>query len=206
MGLRIRLLATDIDGTLTTDRSSEVIPVEAIEFMRRLESRGVLVSLVSANALPVIVGLKRYLGLKGPVIAENGALIFINESYESLTKYSARDVLEEVLRKLGSYVENSWQNNFRLHDYALKVKMKYSDRARYVFKLVKEYVERGELVPDGVIAEMVKDYIVGVKEECTLLLDGFPRTFVQCYILEGLLLKMNTTLNSSVALKLNLAD
>ncbi len=141
MGLRIRLLATDIDGTLTTDRSSEVIPVEAIEFMRRLESRGVLVSLVSANALPVIVGLKRYLGLKGPVIAENGALIFINESYESLTKYSARDVLEEVLRKLGSYVENSWQNNFRLHDYALKVKMKYSDRARYVFKLVKEYVE-----------------------------------------------------------------
>ena len=139
--LKIKLLATDIDGTLTADRSSNIIPVEAIEFMRKLESHGVHVSLVSANALPVIAGLKRYLGLKGPIIAENGALIFINESYESLTKYSARDILEEVLSKLGNYVEDSWQNDFRLHDYALKVRTEYSSRARYVFKLVKEYVE-----------------------------------------------------------------
>ena len=139
--MKIKLLATDIDGTLTIDRSSEFIPIEAIEFMRRLEDYGVLVSLVSANALPIIVGLRRYLGLRGPVIAENGALVFINESYESLTKYSARDILEEVLRKLGDYVENSWQNDFRLHDCALRVKVNHRDKAREVFRIVKEYVE-----------------------------------------------------------------
>jgi len=139
--MKIKLLATDIDGTLTIDRSSEFIPIEAIEFMRRLEDYGVLVSLVSANALPIIVGLRRYLGLRGPVIAENGALVFINESYESLTKYSARDILEEVLRKLGDYVENSWQNDFRLHDCALMVKVNHRDKAREVFRIVREYVE-----------------------------------------------------------------
>ena len=73
--MKIKLLATDIDGTLTIDRSSEFIPIEAMEFMRRLEDYGVLVSLVSANALPIIVGLRRYLGLRGPVIAENGACL-----------------------------------------------------------------------------------------------------------------------------------
>ena len=139
--MRIKLLATDVDGTLTFNRSSMTIPLEVIELLKKLEAYGVLVSLVSANALPIIVGLKDYLGLKGPVIAENGALVFINGSYESLSRYSTYKVLKEVLEVLKEYVESSWQNSFRLHDYSLNIKSKYQHKAMEIFNKVKRYVE-----------------------------------------------------------------
>jgi len=138
----VKLLATDIDGTLTKDRSSVVLPLEVIRYMRLLESRGILVVLVSANALPIVVGLKKYLGLKGPVIAESGALVYFRGSeIVSLTKLSARKALEDVLNNLGRYVENSWQNMFRLHDFALKIRKEWRSRAEEAYRAVKEYVE-----------------------------------------------------------------
>ena len=62
-------------------------------------------------------------------------------------------------------------------------------------------MKRGELVPDGVIAEMVKEYIAGVEGECTLLLDGFPRTVIQAEILDQIIESSDAKLQTVVLME-----
>jgi adenylate kinase len=63
------------------------------------------------------------------------------------------------------------------------------------------YMKRGELVPDKVIADMIKDYIADVEGECTLLLDGFPRTVVQAEILDQVICDSKAELLSVVLME-----
>ena len=46
------------------------------------------------------------------------------------------------------------------------------------------YMDRGELVPDALIAQMIKDVIAETTGDVTMLLDGFPRNVAQAEILE----------------------
>jgi len=136
------MLATDVDGTLTPDRRNVAVCLEVIGELRRLEERGVRVVLVSSNALPVLVGLSRYMGLSGLAIGETGALVYLGgNKIVHLTNYSAREASIDVLGKYGDLVESSWQNDFRVHDYALKIRESYLGKALEVYSLVKEYVE-----------------------------------------------------------------
>ncbi len=48
----------------------------------------------------------------------------------------------------------------------------------------KGYMEKGCLVPDALIAEMIKDVIAETEGDVTMLLDGFPRNVAQAEILE----------------------
>ena len=48
----------------------------------------------------------------------------------------------------------------------------------------KSYVEAGKLVPDELIATMIKDVIAESTGDVTMLLDGFPRNVAQAEILE----------------------
>ena len=48
----------------------------------------------------------------------------------------------------------------------------------------KDFMEKGQLVPDALIAQMIKDVIAETKGEVTMLLDGFPRNVAQAEILE----------------------
>ncbi len=48
----------------------------------------------------------------------------------------------------------------------------------------KGYMEKGALVPDALIAQMIKDVIAETSGEVTMLLDGFPRNVAQAEILE----------------------
>jgi len=63
------------------------------------------------------------------------------------------------------------------------------------------YMKRGELVPDGVIADMIKDFIAGVEDDCTLLLDGFPRTVVQAEILDQVIDSSSAELQAAVLME-----
>jgi adenylate kinase len=49
----------------------------------------------------------------------------------------------------------------------------------------KAFMEKGELVPDALIAQMIKDVIAETSGDVTMLLDGFPRNLAQAEILEG---------------------
>ena len=48
----------------------------------------------------------------------------------------------------------------------------------------KDFMEAGKLVPDALIARMVKDVVAETTGEVTMLLDGFPRNLAQAKILE----------------------
>ena len=49
----------------------------------------------------------------------------------------------------------------------------------------KEYMEKGNLVPDALIAQMIKDVLASTEGDVTMLLDGFPRNVAQAEILEA---------------------
>ena len=48
----------------------------------------------------------------------------------------------------------------------------------------KGFMERGQLVPDALIAQMIKDVVAETEGDVTMLLDGFPRNLAQAGILE----------------------
>ena len=48
----------------------------------------------------------------------------------------------------------------------------------------KGYMEKGNLVPDALIATMIKDVVAETEGDVTMLLDGFPRNLAQAKILE----------------------
>lgn len=70
----IKALAVDIDGTLADD--SRRVSLEAVRALRKVQDSGVQVMLASGNVLPIAYGLSNYLGLTGPIIAENGGIVF----------------------------------------------------------------------------------------------------------------------------------
>jgi len=65
----------------------------------------------------------------------------------------------------------------------------------------KDVIERGGLVSDEIIVQIIERKIQGTPDVNGFLFDGFPRTVVQAYILEGLLLKLNTSLNCMISLE-----
>ena len=120
-------LAVDIDGTLTVERrrGDFRLDLEAVSLLRELDSRGIPVMLVTGNALPVAAGLGRYLGFRGPHVAENGCLLYYEEHPEKiieLCENSTREAAEIVEEELGDLLEPSWQNRFRLYDYAFTLR------------------------------------------------------------------------------------
>jgi phosphoglycolate phosphatase len=70
----LRGVVTDVDGTLT-DAHRRLDP-RALDAVRRLEARGVPVTIATGNVLPVALALWRFLGASGPIVAENGGIIF----------------------------------------------------------------------------------------------------------------------------------
>ncbi|MBC8342931.1 MAG: adenylate kinase, partial [Bacteroidetes bacterium] len=65
----------------------------------------------------------------------------------------------------------------------------------------KEIIEKGGLVSDEIIVQIIENNIKSNKHANGFLFDGFPRTLVQAYILEGLLLKFNDSLSCMLSLE-----
>ena len=64
----------------------------------------------------------------------------------------------------------------------------------------KGVIAKGGLVPDDLIVQIIEENITMNPEANGFLFDGFPRTMVQSYILEGLLMKLNTELTCMISL------
>lgn len=65
----------------------------------------------------------------------------------------------------------------------------------------KSVIEQGGLVCDETIVQIIERSIKMNPESNGILFDGFPRTYAQAYILDGLLLKMNTKLSCLLSLE-----
>lgn len=115
--VKVRAAAIDVDGTLTVARGDTKLDCCGITAVRVLESRGIKVSLISGNSLPVVAGLSVYLGASGPALGENGCVAFYRGEVIHVCNGRPDEGLVEELKSLG-FVE-SWQNRFRFHEVAL---------------------------------------------------------------------------------------
>jgi adenylate kinase len=64
----------------------------------------------------------------------------------------------------------------------------------------KSIIAAGGLVSDEIIVQLIEKTITENTGSNGFLFDGFPRTYIQAYILEGLMLKLHTSLNCLISL------
>lgn len=74
----IKIMVLDVDGTIT-DQNRIICP-EAINNIRKGIEKGLQISLISGNVIPVMYGLKTFLGINAPVFGENGGIMYYNGS------------------------------------------------------------------------------------------------------------------------------
>ena len=65
-------------------------------------------------------------------------------------------------------------------------------------KEAKQYMDKGELVPDEVTIRMLKERLNGADVENGAVLDGFPRTGVQAVSLDNMLKEMNAKVDMAL--------
>lgn len=64
-----------------------------------------------------------------------------------------------------------------------------------------EYMDRGELVPDSVLIDIIKDRLSKPDTEDGYLLDGFPRTIPQAEALENIIDSLGKRLNAVIEIE-----
>jgi len=69
--------------------------------------------------------------------------------------------------------------------------------------LAKSFIDKGELVPDEVTNNMVKDFLVRNANEKGFIFDGYPRTIAQGENLDIVLTEMNTSVTMMLALEVD---
>lgn len=70
-------------------------------------------------------------------------------------------------------------------------------------KLAKTFMDRGELVPDNVTEEMVRERLARPDTQSGFVLDGFPRTHSQAEALTDILTKLNRRLDGVLYFKVS---
>ncbi len=88
-------MVTDVDGTLTA--KSRLVDLEAIEALRASEAAGVPVVLATGNVLPIVYALSYFIGTTGPVVAENGGLLFHKGRTKRLTDPAAATAAHQAV-------------------------------------------------------------------------------------------------------------
>jgi adenylate kinase len=69
-----------------------------------------------------------------------------------------------------------------------------------------KFMDAGELVPDSVTNEMVKDRLTHADTANGFLLDGFPRNVAQAQVLSSVLSEKKTPLNAVLELQIDDAE
>lgn len=67
-------------------------------------------------------------------------------------------------------------------------------------KLARTYMDKGHLVPDTVVIDMVRDKIESEKNSAGFIFDGFPRTVPQAEALDAMLAELSMRIGCMLAL------
>lgn len=131
-GVRIRTVVTDVDGTLTDARRR--LDPAAVAAVRTLEGRGIPVILATGNVLPIALALHRSLGLSGPIVAENGGLLY--------TRADGRETVRRLCRRAPAL-----RAYRRLRRKGFDVRPLFTDRWRETEVALEPTVDPAELRP-----------------------------------------------------------
>jgi len=99
---------------------------------------------------------------------------------------------KKIIEKYG-FVHLSTGDIFRKE---LKNKTEVGEKARV-------YMNKGELVPDFIILEMVEKFIKENFNEKGFIFDGFPRTLPQAEGLDKIIEKFHSSINGMIEIKVN---
>jgi phosphoglycolate phosphatase len=115
---RYKAIVCDVDGTITD--SCKHIQPQGIEALRQAQESGYRVMLASGNVLPVAFGLSAFIGLEGPVIAENGGVVSYREKIYKLHSGELPERAFHQLQKAMPGVERLFTDNWRQTEVGLK--------------------------------------------------------------------------------------
>jgi hydroxymethylpyrimidine pyrophosphatase-like HAD family hydrolase len=109
---QIRLVVTDVDGTITWPDGR--LHLGAVEALQKAEEHSLKIGLVSGRPMCQLNSLAQYLGVTGPVIAENGAVARVRPDAELVQLPYSKEVakrafarLRQVLKKKVQMTEDS---------------------------------------------------------------------------------------------------
>jgi len=120
----LRWVVTDIDGTITDNLGR--LDLDAVRLMRELEDRGISVGLVSGRPFPMVLMLGEYIGLSGPLIAENGGAIRFRGANEVLgSRTIATDATRQLQERLP--IRMTWDDEWRVSDCAIEPSVTVAD-------------------------------------------------------------------------------
>lgn len=154
---QIRLIATDMDGTLTT---SGKFTRELMQAFYDLNAVGIKVIIVTGRSAGWVSGIAHYLPISG-AIAENGGLFYPanNDTPISLTEIEDINAHRQSLAEVFSHIKNQFRqiresddNRFRITDWTFDV------------------------------AKLTPNELTNIKETCHELGWGFTYSTVQCHI------------------------
>lgn len=109
--MRFKAVVCDVDGTITN--SSKIIQTLGIEVLRQAQDKGCTVMLASGNVLPVVYGLSTFIGLRGPVVAENGGMVSYNDEVHTLFSNEVPLKAYEHLREVMPGVRRLYTDHWR---------------------------------------------------------------------------------------------
>lgn len=158
---RIRLVMTDVDGTLTPGGDS--LSSAVLEAIRRFGEGGVMVGLVSGRTLPELESLASDVGINGPIVAENGGVAKLKAGGEPADLGYSRQPALEALEKLKTLfpgaIEEREDNKYRLVDVVFRTHGIGTDELR-------RHLEDVELLDSGYILHLMQK---GVSKGKTLM-------------------------------------
>lgn len=124
----IRGVIVDVDGTLTTH--GRILNFDAAKALRDLDRKGTPVIMATGNVLPISLALHRFIGLKSPIIAENGGLVYFNE--ERIIHLARKEVALKAYEQVRAHVN---------------VKRLFTDRWRETEVALEPTVDVKEILP-----------------------------------------------------------
>ena len=158
---RVRLVVSDVDGTLTTPDNS--VSPAALEAIRRLEEQGIAVGLASGRTLPRLEPLAERGAVTGPIIAENGGIAKVGIDGELVDLGYSRQPAARAFEKLRNLfpgaIERAFDDKFRLVDLGIKSQGVEVDELR-------RHVEDVQLLDSGYMLHLLQK---GVSKGTTLL-------------------------------------
>lgn len=117
----LRAIAVDIDGTMTDYQ--KLIDWDGVAALRAAEVRGIPVIVASGNIGPIGKAFAAFVGLSGPIVAENGGVVYSADmrNRKLLADRAPAQAAYEKLVRSGLKCRPIWSDAWRLSEVALEL-------------------------------------------------------------------------------------